>query len=165
MESGFNGINSTFVLSCAGERLVGVSSSAVQNMKRSFHADYFCYRFTDREFNYEIYVIKRGHFLTSKRFFSLEHKHEQHVQLLITKQSINLCIPLEFCQFILLWTHLASLQKKSGHSLQAKNTRCSVNHRVFHKLDEIGNNVNIGIRFFTTWKQKSLVTKCYPNWE
>lgn len=41
MESGFNGINSTFVLSYAGERLVGVSSSAVQNIKRSFHADIF----------------------------------------------------------------------------------------------------------------------------
>ena len=72
MESGFNGINSTFVLSYAGERLVGVSSSAVQNIKRLFRADYFYYRFTDREFNYEIYVIKIGHFLTSKRFFSLE---------------------------------------------------------------------------------------------
>ena len=28
----------------------------------------------------------------------------------------------------------------------------------FHKLDEIGNNANIDIRGFTTWKP---VTKCY----
>ena len=25
---------------------------------------------------------------------------------------------------------------------------------IFHKLDKIGNNANIGIRGFTTWKQK-----------
>ena len=40
-----------------------------------------------------------------------------------------------------------------------------VNSQVFHKLDKIGNNANIGIRFFATWKQKSPVTKCYPKWE
>ena len=34
---------------------------------------------------------------------------------------------------------------------------------VFHKLDEIGNNANIGIRGFTMWKQKKLVKKCYPS--
>ena len=34
--------------------------------------------------------------------------------------------------------------------------------RGFHKLDEIGHYANIGIRFFTTRKQKSPVTKCYP---
>ena len=28
-------------------------------------------------------------------------------------------------------------------------------NRVFHKLDEIGNNANIGIRGFTTWKKSS----------
>ena len=28
------------------------------------------------------------------------------------------------------------------------------NYRGFHKLDEIDNNVNIGIRGFNTWKQK-----------
>ena len=28
-------------------------------------------------------------------------------------------------------------------------------NRGFHKLDEIGNIVNIGIRGFTTWKQKN----------
>ena len=27
--------------------------------------------------------------------------------------------------------------------------------RVFSQLDEIGNNANIGIRDFTTWKQKN----------
>ena len=26
-------------------------------------------------------------------------------------------------------------------------------NRVFHKLDEIGNNANIGIRGFPTWKK------------
>ena len=35
-------------------------------------------------------------------------------------------------------------------------------NRVFHKLDEIGNNANIGIRGFTTQKQKIPVTKYYP---
>ena len=34
--------------------------------------------------------------------------------------------------------------------------------RGFHKLDEIGNNANIDIRDFTTWKQKNSVIKCYP---
>ena len=29
--------------------------------------------------------------------------------------------------------------------------RVKSNIRVFHKLDEIGNNANIGIRGFTTW--------------
>ena len=28
--------------------------------------------------------------------------------------------------------------------------------RDFHKLDEIGSNANIGIRGFTTWKQKKI---------
>ena len=32
---------------------------------------------------------------------------------------------------------------------------------VFYQLDEIGNNDNIGIRGFTTWKQKNSVTKCF----
>ena len=36
--------------------------------------------------------------------------------------------------------------------------------RVSHKLDEIGNNANIGIRGFTMWKQKNPVLKCYPKW-
>ena len=31
--------------------------------------------------------------------------------------------------------------------------------RVFHKLDEIGNNASIGIRDFTTWKQIIPVTE------
>ena len=35
-------------------------------------------------------------------------------------------------------------------------------NRVSHKLDDIGNNANIGIRGFTTRKQKIPVTKCYP---
>ena len=38
--------------------------------------------------------------------------------------------------------------------------RVKSNIRVFHKLDEIGNNVNTGIRGFTTWN-KNPVTKCY----
>ena len=33
----------------------------------------------------------------------------------------------------------------------------------FYKLDEIGNDANIGIRDFTMWKQKIPVTKCYPQ--
>ena len=37
-------------------------------------------------------------------------------------------------------------------------------NRDFHKLDEIGNNANIGIRSFTTWKQKNSVTQCYLQW-
>ena len=40
----------------------------------------------------------------------------------------------------------------------------SVYTGAFYKLDEIGNNVNIGIRGFTAWKQKIPVTKCYPQW-
>ena len=36
------------------------------------------------------------------------------------------------------------------------------NYRTFHKLDEIGNEANIGIGGFTTGKQKNPVTKCYP---
>ena len=36
-------------------------------------------------------------------------------------------------------------------------------YRGFHKLDEIGNNANIGIRGFTTWKQKNPVAKCTPS--
>ena len=36
--------------------------------------------------------------------------------------------------------------------------------KVFHKLDEIFNNANIGIRGFTTWKQQIPVTKCYSQW-
>ena len=36
--------------------------------------------------------------------------------------------------------------------------------RVFHKLDEICNNANIGIRGFATWKQKILVTLCHLQW-
>ena len=34
--------------------------------------------------------------------------------------------------------------------------------RVFHKLDEIGNNANIGLRGFTTWKQKKSRDKMLP---
>ena len=34
--------------------------------------------------------------------------------------------------------------------------------RVFHKLYE---NANTGILVFTAWKQKNLVTKCYPQRE
>ena len=36
-------------------------------------------------------------------------------------------------------------------------------NRVFHKLYEIGNNANIDIRGFATWKQKHPVAKCYPQ--
>ena len=36
--------------------------------------------------------------------------------------------------------------------------------RVFRKLDKIGYNANIGIRGFTTWKQKIPVTKFYTQW-
>ena len=32
-------------------------------------------------------------------------------------------------------------------------------NRVFHKLDEIGNNTNISIRGFTKWKQKKSSNK------
>ena len=35
-------------------------------------------------------------------------------------------------------------------------------NRGFHKLDEIGNNANIGIRGFTTWKQKIPVKNVTP---
>ena len=31
------------------------------------------------------------------------------------------------------------------------------------QIDKIGNNGNIGIRGFTTWKKSS--AKCYPQWE
>ena len=48
---------------------------------------------------------------------------------------------------------------------ESKKSLTSNAERVFYKLDEIGNNANIGIRFFTTWKQKSPVTKCYPKSE
>ena len=34
----------------------------------------------------------------------------------------------------------------------------------FHKLDEIGNDANIGIRDFTAWEQKIPVIKYYPKW-
>ena len=34
--------------------------------------------------------------------------------------------------------------------------------RGFHKLDEIANNANIGIREFTTWKQKNSVKMLPP---
>ena len=34
--------------------------------------------------------------------------------------------------------------------------------RVFYKLDEIGNNANIGIRGFTTWKQKNSSNRILP---
>ena len=37
-----------------------------------------------------------------------------------------------------------------------------INNGGFHKLDEIFNNANIGIRGLTMWKQKNPVTKCYP---
>ena len=37
-------------------------------------------------------------------------------------------------------------------------------NRGFHKLDEIGNDGNIGIRGITMWKQKNPVKKCYPQW-
>ena len=37
-------------------------------------------------------------------------------------------------------------------------------NRAFYKLDEIGNNANISIWDFTTWKQKIPVTKCCPQW-
>ena len=36
-------------------------------------------------------------------------------------------------------------------------------NRVFQKLDENGNNGNIGIKGFTTCKQKITVIKCYPK--
>ena len=35
-------------------------------------------------------------------------------------------------------------------------------HESFHKLDEIGNNANIGIGGFTTWKQKKIELKILP---
>ena len=42
--------------------------------------------------------------------------------------------------------------------------KVSIANRVFHKLDEIKSNANIGIRGFTTWKQQFPVTKSYPQW-
>ena len=35
--------------------------------------------------------------------------------------------------------------------------------RVFFEMHKNGNNANIGIRGFISWKQKIPVTKCYPN--
>ena len=45
-------------------------------------------------------------------------------------------------------------------------TRCVgyVPTQRFHKLDKISNNANIGVRGFTTWKEKIPVTKCYAQW-
>ena len=46
-----------------------------------------------------------------------------------------------------------------------RDVQAHVSIRVFHKLDEIGNNANIGIRGFTTRKpkkKKTPMTKCYP---
>ena len=37
-----------------------------------------------------------------------------------------------------------------------------LHNRGFRKLDEIGNNANIGIREFTTWKQKKIQWKMLP---
>ena len=35
---------------------------------------------------------------------------------------------------------------------------------IFHKISENGNRGNIGIRVFTTWKQKNnSATRCYPS--
>ena len=40
--------------------------------------------------------------------------------------------------------------------MQKRNMEmCCCSNRVFHNLDEIGNNANIGIRVFTTWKKFS----------
>ena len=39
------------------------------------------------------------------------------------------------------------------------NYELTTTNRVFHKLDEIGNNANIGTTGFTTWKQKHPVAK------
>ena len=39
---------------------------------------------------------------------------------------------------------------------------CMFSIIVFHKLDKLGNNANIGIRYFATWKQIP-VTKCYHS--
>ena len=41
---------------------------------------------------------------------------------------------------------------------------CAQSNRVFHKLDEIGTNANIGIRGFTMGKQKNPKVKFYPQW-
>ena len=37
--------------------------------------------------------------------------------------------------------------------------------RVFFVIKKVGNNANIGIRGFTTWKQKKSSEKCYPQAE
>ena len=37
-------------------------------------------------------------------------------------------------------------------------------YRGFHKVEEMGNNANIGIIGFIKWKQKNPVTKCYTQW-
>ena len=36
--------------------------------------------------------------------------------------------------------------------------------KFFYKLDEIGNNADIGISVFTTWKQKKSSNKILPQW-
>ena len=36
-------------------------------------------------------------------------------------------------------------------------------HKGYFETPEIGNNANIGIKDFTTWKPKIPVTKCYPT--
>ena len=36
---------------------------------------------------------------------------------------------------------------------------------VFFKMHKNGNNANIAIRGFTTWKQNIPITKLYPQWE
>ena len=37
------------------------------------------------------------------------------------------------------------------------------NVRVFFEMQKSGNNANIGIRGFISWKQNISVTKCYPS--
>ena len=49
------------------------------------------------------------------------------------------------------------------NKFNTSNERTSFSTRVFHKLDEIGNNAIIGISSFTMWKQNIPVTKCYPS--
>ena len=58
--------------------------------------------------------------------------------------------------------------QKDGHAIRSfissdkvKSLSTGLLNRVFHKLDEVGNNANIGITIYYV-KTKKISKKCYP---
>ena len=75
----------------------------------------------------------------------------------------------DWSQHISEWKQLGMLDDWSQHTVwlitgHQHTVQLMTAHSEFLQTHNIGNSANIGIRGFTTWKQKNQVTKCYLQW-